>query len=47
VNLHTQHNRRVRRVELDKIDFTTPGPLVHFPLDKGKKQDIEDVTPHK
>jgi hypothetical protein len=45
VTLHTQHNRR--RVELNKIDFTTPGPLVHFPMDKEKQQDIEDVTPQK
>jgi choloylglycine hydrolase len=44
---HTQHNRRVRKVDLNKVDFTTPGTLVHFALDHEKAQDIEDVTPRK
>ena len=43
---HTQHNRRVRMVDLKKIDFTKPG-LVRMPLDKEKTQDIEDITPVK
>ena len=44
---HTQHNRRVRKVDLSKIDFDTPRELVRMPLDKEKRQDIEDVTPVK
>lgn len=43
---HTQHNRKVRMVELKKIDFSSNEEgLKHFPLDKQKSQDIEDVTP--
>jgi choloylglycine hydrolase len=42
---HTEHNRRVRKVELDKIDFARPDGLVRQPLDKVKAQDIEDITP--
>ena len=42
---HTQHNRRVRRVELGKIDFARGTELVRMPLDKEKRQDFEDVTP--
>jgi choloylglycine hydrolase len=44
---HTQHNRRVRKLDLNKIDFTTPDELVRLPLDKEKVQDVEDVTPRK
>ncbi len=42
---HTQHNRRVRKVDLAKIDFTKSSKLIQMPLDKESKQDIEDVTP--
>ena len=42
---HTQHNRRIRQVDLKAIDFAKPERLIRLPLDKGKKQDIEDVTP--
>ena len=42
---HTQHNRRVRKVELNKVDFATPRGLAHLPLDKVKIQDVEDITP--
>ena len=42
---HTQHNRRVREVDLKKIDFGALREIVHLPLDKVKAQDIEDVTP--
>jgi choloylglycine hydrolase len=42
---HTQHNRRVRRVDLNKIDFATRRELAQMPLDKEKKQDFEDVIP--
>lgn len=44
---HTQNNRRVRKVEFDKIDFDSAAAKVRFPLDKVKTQDIEDVTPVK
>lgn len=43
---HTQNNRRVRQVDLKKVDFTAKERL-RFPLDVEKKQDIEDVTPVK
>lgn len=42
---HTQHNRRVRKVEFSKINFDAAHEKVRFPLDKVKSQDIEDVTP--
>ena len=43
---HTQHNRKVRMVDLKKIDFSpNKGGIKHFPLDKQKSQDIENVTP--
>ena len=43
---HTQHNRKVRMVDLKKIDFSpnTEG-MKRVPLDKQKSQEIEDVTP--
>lgn len=43
---HTQHNRRVRALYLKKLDFSklTDG-IFHLPLDKNRKQDIEDITP--
>jgi choloylglycine hydrolase len=44
---HTQNNRRVRRVDLKKIDFTAGGDLLRLPLDKEKRQDYADVTPQK
>jgi choloylglycine hydrolase len=42
---HTQHNRRVRKVDLTKIDFGSFREITHQPLDKINAQDIEDVTP--
>lgn len=42
---HTQHNRRVRMVDLKKIDFESLRKVIYLPLDKEKKQDIEDITP--
>jgi len=43
---HTQHNRKVRMVDLKKIDFSPNNmEIVHLPLDKHKSQDVEDVTP--
>lgn len=44
---HTMNNRRVRKLDLQAIDFATPGPLVRLPLDKKAAEDIEDVTPLK
>ncbi len=42
---HTQHNRRLRKVELTRIDFAKSDTLVRLPMDKSKQHDIEDVTP--
>jgi choloylglycine hydrolase len=42
---HTQHSRRVRQVDLKKIDFAKGGDLIRRPLDQEKQQDIADVTP--
>ena len=42
---HTQHNRRVREIDLKRIDFAAPREITHLPLDKIKAQYIEDVTP--
>ena len=44
---HTQNNRRVRKVDFGKLDFDSPRAITRIPLDKDKKQDIEDVTPGK
>jgi choloylglycine hydrolase len=43
---HTQHNRRVRKLDLSKVDFDA-GKLARLPMDKEKTQDFEDVTPRK
>lgn len=42
---HTQHNRRVRKVDLNRIDFTG-NKIGHILLDDKKEQDIKDITPH-
>lgn len=43
---HTQHNRRVRMVDLKKIDFSPKNSgIIRFPLDRQKSQDYENVTP--
>ena len=43
---HTQNNRKVRMVDLKRIDFSpNKEGLRRFPLDKQKSQEIEDVTP--
>jgi choloylglycine hydrolase len=44
---HTQHNRRVRSVDLKAIDFSGSKRILHAPLDKEKRQDIEDATPRR
>jgi len=43
---HTQHNRRVRRVNFTALDFSDASAgIVHLPLDKTREQDVEDITP--
>ncbi len=45
-NYHTQHNRRVRLVDLKKIDFAKIGDEIsHIPMEKSKEQDILEITP--
>lgn len=45
---HTQHNRRVRSLDVKALDFSELGKdILHLPLDKIKKQDVEDITPKK
>ena len=44
---HTQHNRRLRKVEMSNIDFETLKETIRLPMDKEKTQDIEDITPKK
>ncbi len=40
----TQHNRKVRMVNLKKINFPKEN-IVRIVLDRKKEQEIEDVTP--
>lgn len=40
---HTQHNRRVRKLDLKRIDFTQKG-IRRRALDPKKVQDIEEIT---
>ena len=44
---HTQHNRRVRKVDMSRIDFASMSEQIIVPLDQERVQDIEDVTPIK
>jgi choloylglycine hydrolase len=44
---HTMHNRRVRQIDLKKIDFATRDQMVRLPLDQNKAQDILDITPQR
>ena len=47
LNYHTQHNRRVRRLDVKKIDFSKMGSnIIYIPLDDKKEQDIKEIT-HK
>ncbi len=41
---HTQHNRRLRKVSLDRLEFSGEG-ISRIPLDREKTQDVEDLTP--
>jgi len=46
LNYHTQHNRRVRQLDLKKIDFSKMGnEIIYIQLDDVKEQDIKDITP--
>ncbi len=43
---HTQHNRKVRMIDLKKIDFSSSkSGIIHLPLDRVKEQETEDITP--
>ena len=44
---HTMNDRRVRQLDMKKIDFAGLNEMVRLPLDKEKSQDILDVTPQK
>jgi choloylglycine hydrolase len=45
---HTQHNRRVRKIDLAAIDFSAIGDsIIYIPLDQKKEQDVLDITPRK
>ena len=45
---HTQHNRKLRMVDLKKIDFSPHAAgFLRFALEKRKSQEIEDVTPRR
>ena len=41
---HTMHNRRVRKVDLNRVDFSGK-EIRHIQLDEKKEQDIKDITP--
>ena len=45
IEYHTMDNRRVRRVELDRIDFETGPCFRRQPMDRTPDEDVEDVTP--
>lgn len=42
---HTMNDRRVRQVDLKKIDFANLKERVRLPLDAGNSEEILDVTP--
>jgi len=41
---HTQHNRRVRKVDLNRLDFSKK-KIWYITLDIKKEQDVKDITP--
>jgi len=42
---HTQHNRRVRKIDLAKINFSKTGnAIIYIPLDQKKEQDVKEIT---
>ena len=43
---HTQHNRRLRMVDLNLIDFSNIGnKIIYLPMDDKKQEDIKNITP--
>ncbi|MBT1443674.1 linear amide C-N hydrolase [Shewanella sp. JM162201] len=46
MHYHTMHNRRVREVDFNNLDFNAK-EVVRLPLDKEKSQDIEQLFPPK
>ena len=42
---HSQHNRRVRMIDLKRIDFGKLHKVLTLPLDEKQEQDIKDRTP--
>ncbi|MEM7600693.1 MAG: choloylglycine hydrolase family protein [Verrucomicrobiota bacterium] len=43
---HTQHNRRVRRLSMESINFSEhTDNILRMPLDKKREQDYEDIMP--
>ena len=42
---HTQHNRRVRRLDLKQVDFRPADGWHRIPLDRKPGQDFDEVTP--
>jgi len=46
LNFHTQHNRRVRSINIKAIDFSKlDNEIVHITIDEKKEQDVLDITP--
>lgn len=44
LNYHTQHNRRVRKLDLKEIDFSNIGDkILHIKLDESKEQDFDEI----
>lgn len=44
LNYHTQHNRRVRTLDLKSINFSKLGKeIIYIPLDKTKEQDFDEI----
>jgi len=41
---HTQNDRRVREVDMKRVDFTKKA-VAHLPMDEKRVQDIKDITP--
>ncbi|MDP0562607.1 MAG: linear amide C-N hydrolase [Candidatus Endonucleobacter sp. (ex Gigantidas childressi)] len=43
---HTQHNRRIRKLNLKAIGFSTRrGEVLYQPVDKEEEQDTQDIAP--
>ena len=40
---HTQHNRRVRKVDFSKLDFSG-NKIKHIPMDRKREQDLQDIS---